>query len=173
MLTSRCGQPRSSRRAHDAADGADSARSNAGKAVGQVAVADVEVDRVDDEPILARQRDRLVELLGVDAELGRSAAAVERLVVAAPGRAGARVDAQADRRPRRAPPEAADLAEQVEVHVHAVREDHVEVALGDVGARVADLVGVPAVSEAVQQLAGGAHVEADAAGRPGAPRLRT
>ena len=46
-------------------------------------------------------------------------------------------------------------------------EQHIEVALGDVGARVADLLREPGVGESVQHLARRADVQADALGGPG------
>ena len=81
---------------------------------------------------------------------------------------GAGVDAQPDPAPRwqlgRPPPDALDLAHRVEVDVDRRAEEHVEVALGDVRAGEADLLGSPAVLEGVEDLAGRARVDADGAG---------
>ena len=54
----------------------------------------------------------------------------------------------------------------------AVGEEDVEVALGDVRAGVADLVGPPAAGERALDLARRAGVDPDAVRRPGAPRPR-
>ncbi len=51
--------------------------------------------------------------------------------------------------------------------MHGVREDDVEIAIAQIGARVADLARVPAVLEAVQQFSRRADVEAYARGRAG------
>ena len=57
-------------------------------------------------------------------------------------------------------------SDRVEVHVDAVPEDHLEVAVRDVGARVADLVGAPAALDRPLDFARRAGVDADALGRP-------
>ena len=96
----------------------------------------------------------------VDPELGRARTAVLELLAVA--RAGPRVDPDADARARRPPAVPLDLADGVEVQVDRVREQDVEVALGDVRAGVADLVGLPAAFERADDLAGRAGVDADA-----------
>ena len=98
--------------------------------------------------------------------VGSVAAVVADAALGADG-ADAGVDAQADRAPAIPPPVAVDLAQQIEVHVHAVLEHHVEVAVAHVGAGVADLGGREAVGEAVLDLARRADVEADELRRAG------
>ena len=136
-------------------------------------VAEVEVDGVDGEVVAPRDRERLVELLGVDAELRRLLAAVDAEALLVGGRgadrhvgvggAGPGVHADADATPGPAPPEALELRDQVDVHVHARGQDGVEVGVAQVRPRVADLGGQPAVGEAVLHLARRADVESDAA----------
>src|SRR5665648_857980 len=130
-------------------------------------VADVKVDRVDSEVVGARHGERLVEALRVDAELGRLVAAVVADAALGAGGADAGVDADADRAPAIPPPVPVDLADEVEVHVDAALEDHVEVAVAHVGAGVADLGGWKAVGEAVLDLSRRADVEADELGSAG------
>ena len=165
-MTSRTGQPASDgapRHGGRRRDGAVERR----QVVVQQVVADVEVDGVDGEVVRARHGDRLVEPLRVDAELGRRVAAVVADAALGAGGADARVDAQTDGAPAIPPPVAVDLADEVEVHVHAVLEHHVEVAVAHVGAGVADLGGREAVGEAVLDLARRADVEADELRRAG------
>ena len=101
----------------------------------------VEVERVHDEPVAAARVDRVVEAVLGHAELGRAIAGVGEVLRVA--RAGARVDPDPDRPPGRPPPEPLELAHAVEVDPDRVREQDVEVALGDVRARVADLRRAP------------------------------
>ena len=165
-LTSRIGNPAASSRSRYAGR-PDERRLEPVELVAEPAGAGVEVERVDDEPVAARGVDRVVEPVVGDAELGRPVARVGELLRVA--RPGAGVDADPDRAARRPPPDPLDLADGVEVEPDRVREQDVEVALGDVGAGVADLVGLPAVGEGVQDLAGRAGVDADAAGLAGPP----
>ena len=138
--------------------------------VGEPARPGMEVDRVDGQRMLGGRRERLVEPLETDAELRRPVAAVLEVVVVAGARA--RIDTDPDRRARRAAAIALDLADRVEVEVDAVRQQHVEVALGDVRAGVADLVGPPAALERAQHLAGRAGVDTDCAGLAGRAERR-
>ena len=132
----------------------------AGQPLGQPARARVEMDRVDLEVVPRGGGHRLVQPLQPDPELGRPVARVlEVLVVAG---AGARVDPDPDRAARCAPSVALDLADRVEVQVDAVGEQHVEVALGHVGAGVADLLGAPAALDRPLDLARRAGIDADA-----------
>ncbi len=121
-------------------------------------------------------RQRLVQLLVVDAELGGPGGGVltelgvhirrvaDRHV--GPRGAGARIDADAHLAARRQAAETLELAEQVDVDLDRVAQDGGEVLVGDVGARVADLLREPAVLERPLELAGRAHVHAYAARRP-------
>jgi hypothetical protein len=141
------------------------------KAVGEQTVADVEVHRVDTQVMLLGERERVVDLLVEDAELGRPRSRVEGLVrqrvrPATPRRSGPGVHADADRRAGRAPPPPVELREQVDVHVHSGVDDRVQVAIRQVRARVADLVGRPTVLEGVMNLARRARVESDVAETP-------
>ena len=111
-----------------------------GKLLVQHPVGEVEMGCVDGEAAARGPRHRLTEVLLVDAELGRASAAVQTLGVTA-HHAAARIEAQPDRAPGAAPPDAVDLREQIHVDVQRERRDDVEVAGRDVGARVADLLG--------------------------------
>jgi hypothetical protein len=141
----------------------------------QEPVARVHVDRVDPQVVLGGDRERLVQLLGEDPELRRPGARVERLVgggssLGAPGRAGAGVHADPDRGAGRPPSPPAELRQQVQVHVHAGGEEDVQVALGDVRAGVADLLGLPAVLEDQANLLRRARVDPHRAERPDEPQ---
>jgi hypothetical protein len=111
----------------------------------------VEVHGVDRQPVPSSRLQRIVEPVPADPELRAPLAAVREAREVAG--AGARIDAQADRPAGRAPAEPLDLADGVEVDVEARLEDDVEVALGNVRAGVADLVGPPAVGDRVADLA--------------------
>ncbi len=124
-------------------------------------VAHVEVDGVHRQVVFARDGEGLVQPLRVDAELGRLVAAVVADAAVGVDGASAGVHAQPDRAAAVPPPVSADLADEVQVDVHAVSEDDVEVLVAHVGAGVADLGGRPALLQAVLHLAGGADVEAD------------
>ena len=103
--------------------------------------------------------DRLGQAVLVDAELRRAVAAVgEARVIAGPG---GRVHAQPDRPAGRPPADPFDLADRVEVEVDRQRQDRVEVALGQVRAGVADLLGRPAALDRALDLAGRAGVDPD------------
>ena len=108
---------------------------------------------------------RVVEPLEADPELRRPVAGVLEVLVVAGARA--RIDADADRRPGRAPAVALDLADRVEVEVDAVGEQDVEIAFGDVRAGVADLVGQPAALDGALDLARRAGIDPDALRRAG------
>ena len=95
--------------------------------------------------VAGRRLERLRQVVLVDAELRRAVAAVREPGVVAG--AGGRVDPKADRRTRRPPPESLDLADRVEIDVDRLGQEDVQVALGDVRAGVADLVGPPAALE--------------------------
>ena len=137
----------------------------ASQAIRQPAGSRVEMDRVDRAAVARGRRDGVVEPLEADPELRRPVAGVlEMLVVAG---AGSRVDPDPDRRPRRPPAVALDLADRVEVEVDAAGEEDVEVAFGDVRAGVADLVGPPAALDRALDLARRAGIDADALRRSG------
>ena len=108
---------------------------------------------------------RVVEPLEADPELGRPVSGV--LEVLGVAGADSRVDPDPDRRPRRSPAVALDLADRVEVEVDAAGEQDVEVALGDVRAGVADLVGAPAALHGALHLARRAGIDPDALRGPG------
>ena len=138
--------------------------------VGQPAGAGMEVERVDDQAVSPRGRQRVVEPVGGDAELRRARAGIGQTLVVAGTDHG--VDAQADGRARRSPADPLDLADRVEVEMHAGAEDDVEVALRAVRAGVRDLGGRPAVGDGVLDLAGRAGVDADRLGLTSVPRGR-
>src|SRR5439155_16486007 len=98
--------------------------------------------------------------LGVDPELRRTATGVARGRAAGIRSPDPGVDADPHGRSGRAAPEALELAQQIDVHVHARVEDRRELAFGDVGPGVADLIGRPAVAERPLDLARRADVEA-------------
>ena len=138
--------------------------------IGQPARSGVEMDRVDPQPMARGRRDRVVEPLEADPELGRPVSGVlEVLVVAG---ADPRIDPDPDRRPGRSPAVALDLADRVEVEVDAAGEQDVEVALGDVRAGVADLVGAPAALDGALHLARRAGIDPDALRASRARRAR-
>ncbi len=113
------------------------------------------VHGVDRQVVAPRDRQRLGELLGEDPELRRPIGArVRGLLVTEVAGTRAWVDPQADRASRVAATDALDLGEQIDVQVHRMGEHHVQIAVGQVRARVADLVGAPAVLERVQHLTG-------------------
>jgi hypothetical protein len=151
--------PRSAQGA-DRLDRTEEGPLEAGEAVGQPAGSSMEVDRVDRQVVPARRSERVLEPFEPDAELRRPVARVVEVLVV-PG-AGPGIDADPDRGPGRPTAVSLDLADRVEVHVDAVPEDHVEVAVRDVGARVADLVGAPAVLQSAFHLARRARIDADA-----------
>ena len=120
--------------------------------VGEIAVADVEMDGVDAEVVFPRDPEGLVDLLGEDAELGRPIApAVERLGSAI-SRARTRVDAKAHRSARIPSADPPELAEEVDIEVDRMGEEHVEIPVGDVRSRVADLLAAPSVVEGMKHL---------------------
>ena len=112
--------------------------------VGQEPVADVDVHGVDREPVFGGEGERVVELLGQDAELRRRRPRVERLAFgrgqAAPRGAGARVHADPHRGARRAASPPLELRAQVEVHVDAALDQRVDVGCRQVRPGEADLV---------------------------------
>ena len=134
----------------------------------QPARAGVEVERVDREVVSRGDGKRVVEPVQPDPELGRPVAGVLEVRVVAG--ADARVEPDADRRAGRTPPVALDLADGVEVEVDAVGEQEVEVALGDVRAGVADLVGQPAALEGAVTSPGEQASIPMLSGPPGVPR---
>ena len=162
-LTSRIGQPRAIEPAGHP-DRLLERRLERGKPVREPAGPGVEVDRVHRQAVARGRVHRLVEPVLVDPELrGAVARVLEAGVVAgAPGR----VHPDPDRAARGAPPDPLDLADGVEVEAETVRgEDDVQVALGDVRAGVADLVGEEAALEGAGHLARRAGVDAHALGR--------
>src|SRR5919106_1498622 len=82
-------------------------------------------------------------------------------------RAASRVDPEADGAPRRPPSDPFELAQQVDVDVDRMRQDDVEIALGHVRPRVADLLRCPAVLQRVEQLPWRARVDTHAGGIAG------
>ena len=136
------------------------------KLVVQHPVRQAEVRRVDGEAVARGASHGLLEVLVVDAELGGPGAAVEALRMAA-HHSRARVDAQPDGAPRAAAPDAVDLGEQADVDVQRGARDHVEVALRDVCAGIADLLGQKAALESVLHLARRAGVKPDGHGVTG------
>ena len=105
--------------------------------IGQPAGPGMEVERVDGQIVSPHGRQRVIEPIGRDAQLGGTRSGVgEPVVVAGTDH---RVDAQADRRARRPAPDPLDLADGIEVDVHAGTEDDVEVALRAVRPGVGDL----------------------------------
>jgi len=152
----------------DVRDPADGRRERR-NAVGQPARSDVDVERRELDPVAAGGREGLVQAILVDAELRRPGAAVGELVVVAG--AGRRVDPDPEgsrprlvRAPRREPPsDPFELADRVEVQVERMGQDDVEIALGDVRAGVADLLGRPAALERAEDLARRAGVDPDQA----------
>ncbi len=127
--------------------------------LGQPAGPGMEVDRVDGQRVLGGHGERLVEPLETDTEFRRPVARVLQVHVVAGARS--RIDSDPDRRGRGAAAVPGYLADRVKVEVDPVRQQHVEIALGDVRAGVADLVGPPAALERTQHLAGRARVDTD------------
>ena len=126
----------------------------------EVAVAHVDVDRVEDQVVAAGDLERARELLGEDAELRRPGAGVLRPAAALVGSAGPGVDAHADRRtggPPSRPARSCDSRSRFR-WTFAVEQD-VQISFGDVRARVGDLRGVPAVRQGVGDLARRARVD--------------
>ena len=80
--------------------------------------------------------------------------------------AAARVDADPDGAPARPAAHAIDLRQEVDVQMDLrMRQDHIEVAIGEVRAGVADLVLAPPVLERPLHLTRRAHVHPHALGR--------
>ena len=111
---------------------------------------EVHAHGVDHQVVLAGDRHRLVELLGVDAELGRPLRGVDAELELVVGRASGRhedargarprVEPQADAAPRRQASHASQLREQVDVELERVHQDGLQVAVDQVRAGVAELL---------------------------------
>ncbi len=132
-----------------------------GQRIGEIQVPRVDVDGVDREVVPACDVEGRLEPLRVDPELRRT---ISRVGLTSTRERGPdpRVDPNADRRTGRAPPHPVQLGQQIHVQVDAGVEDGVQVPVGEVRPRVADLRGLPPVVERPSDLPRRADIHPDA-----------